>query len=455
MLQLFGWGKNKDIQPQTVLQQVKNPGALSSILQWRSSSLSDKLKRGDHNLESRECRLKFGVNLIFASHDVFGCTDPRNSRHGLDRETSFGPRMPFKGSSTVIRNKQRLFGVDDDGYLHGVTPKHKVNSSHNAPACDEKLQDTIRFVFSHEQEGLLAIGTFALEQLAAVRDAMEVHQKETAAGGHDQDGFDSCTGMMQSSDDEDALPRSWFANARKNSCELSVYELNDVYISGVESEAERRPHEEGPRDLKEFNHSKALALYKSKGNRTPIAGVKPIVLLTALPPELRKVFDPANLLYGKSQLPTFVPHWTDSVPIPVLARKDGPCADEESYYSSRFCGLFGSKKKSSTKRLSKRGTVHTEHEECQKLSTKVTDQDSKKSMFSFGSNGMPSLNKLAKMWRSSCKQSSARIAPKPCSPRPSQEFKVMKFEVSQALGSVACSQYISITLAVRFPPYLA
>ena len=31
---------------------------------------------------------------------------------------------------------------------------------------EERLQETIRFVFSHEQEGLLAIGTFALDQLA-------------------------------------------------------------------------------------------------------------------------------------------------------------------------------------------------------------------------------------------------------------------------------------------------
>ncbi|KAG0608269.1 hypothetical protein M758_8G092900 [Ceratodon purpureus] len=383
-MKLFGWGKSKEILPQTVLQQVKN-------------------------------------------------SDPRNSRHGLDRGTSMGPKMPCKGTSTgVIRNKQQgLFGVDDDGYLHGASTKQKVNSSgQDAKVCDEKLQDTIRFVFSHEQEGLLAIGTFALEQLTAVRNAIDEHQKAVAAGGHaqDQDGFESCTGMMQSSDDEVTPPRSWLANPGKKTFELPVCGSDGVYTSGVESEAERGTDEEGPmRAFKGINQSKALTFYKSSGNRTPIAGVKPIVLLTALPPELRKVFDPANLLYRESQLPNFVPHWTDSVPPPVLARVDGPCADDESYYTSRFCGLFGSKKKSSShsKRLSKRGTVHYVNEEVKELSTKVIDQDAKKSMLSFGSNGMPSLGKLAKMWRSSCKQSSARIAPErnPSSPRPSQEFK--------------------------------
>lgn len=346
-MKLFGWGKSKDKQPQTVSQPVKNP-------------------------------------------------DPRIGRHGMDRGTFVGPpRMPCKGTSPgVVRSQQqRLFGVDDDGYLHGAS---KV--SQDAPVCDEKLQDTIRFMFRHEQEGLLAIGTFALEQLAAVRDAIDEHQK--AGHGQDHDGVESYTGMMQSSDDEDAVPRSWLAKARTDMCE---------------SEAEREQSNAS-------NRCKAVTLYKHSGSRTPIAGVKPIVLLTALPPELRKVFDPA-----KSQLPTFVPHWTDSVPPPALARADGPCADEDSYYAPRFCGLFGSKKKNSSnyKRLSKRGTVHFDNEEAKKLATKVIDADAKKSMLSFGSNGMPSLGKLAKMWRSSCKQSSARIAPErnPCSPRPSQEFK--------------------------------
>lgn len=328
--------------------------------------------------------------------------------------------MPCKGSSTGIRNKQQgLFGVDDDGY---GSSKHRESIS-DVPACDEKLQDTIRFVFSHEQQGLLAIGTFALEQLTAVRNAIDEHQKAAAAaGGHGQDKYEACTGMMQSSDDEDSMPRTWLANARKNTREMPVYGSNDVYTSGVELEPERGSDEP--------NQSKALTLYNSTGNRIPIPGVKPIVLLTALPPELHKLFDPANLLYGKSQLPNFVPHWTDSVPPSVLAKADGLDADEESYYSSRFCGLFGSKKKSSSNsnRLSRRGTAqYIEDEDSKKLSTKVIDQDAKKSMLNLGSNGMPSLAKLAKMWRSSCKQSSARIAPeRSCSPPASPELKVMK-----------------------------
>lgn len=37
---------------------------------------------------------------------------------------------------------------------------------------EDRLQETIRFVFSHEQEGLLAIGTFALDQLAGVLEKL-------------------------------------------------------------------------------------------------------------------------------------------------------------------------------------------------------------------------------------------------------------------------------------------
>lgn len=43
-------------------------------------------------------------------------------------------------------------------------------------AWEDRLQETIRFVFSHEQEGLLAIGTFALDQLAGVRLGLDINR---------------------------------------------------------------------------------------------------------------------------------------------------------------------------------------------------------------------------------------------------------------------------------------
>lgn len=46
---------------------------------------------------------------------------------------------------------------------------------------DKLLQETIRFVFSHEQEGLLAIGTFALDQLAGVHLGLDGRLKPPAA----------------------------------------------------------------------------------------------------------------------------------------------------------------------------------------------------------------------------------------------------------------------------------
>lgn len=330
---------------------------------------------------------------------------------------SMGHAIPCKSTGSGIRKQQGLFGVDDDGYLHGAKVARGGNGQD--ADCDEKSQsDTIRFVFSHERQGLLAIGTFALEQLTKIRDTIDNHQNEwikVDSGGWEE--FESCTDMMQSSDDEDQLPHSL-----KRTCDLPVYG-SEFYTSGVESEAERESNEE--KFEKPADQLKALTLYQGSGNRSPVAGTKPIVLPTALPPELRKTLDPASpWLQGKSQFPTYVSlrHWTDSVPSPGLPKA---IVDQE-HYSSYFCGLFGSKKKSSrtrsdkSKRISQKEIVHIDHEDSENLTIKPIDRNTK--------NGVPSLGKLAKLWRSSCKQSSARIASErkvPCSPRATHDFKVM------------------------------
>ncbi|XP_073388613.1 uncharacterized protein [Physcomitrium patens] len=48
-----------------------------------------------------------------------------------------------------------------------------VDGSNHRCVRRRTLQETIQFVFSHEQEGLLAIGTFALDQLAGVRNSLD------------------------------------------------------------------------------------------------------------------------------------------------------------------------------------------------------------------------------------------------------------------------------------------
>lgn len=337
-----------------------------------------------------------------------------------------GNTMPSKstGSSGSTRKQQGLFGVDDNGYIHGgvsSTSKHKQNGPDFG--CDAKLQDTIWFMFSHEQEGLLAIGTFALEQLAAIRDTIDKHLKQAESGLDslkDSVTYESFTCMMQSSDDEDELPRSL-----QSKCELPVYGSD---FSASESEAERASHEDSNVVKPAYNQSKALTLYKCSGNRSPVTGTKPIVLLTALPPELRKCLDPASpWVLRNSQLPTYAPlgHWTDSAaPPPVALPKAN--ADQE-YYASYFCGLFGSNRKprSQTRSDKSKRIVPIDNEDHKALATTPIDgpQAKKSSMPSFGSNGVPSLQKLAKLWRSSCRQSAARNAPER-SPRASQDFQV-------------------------------
>ncbi|XP_024402115.1 uncharacterized protein [Physcomitrium patens] len=369
-MKLFGWGKSKNPQ-QPVLQQVISPD-------WRNVR---------------------GQSLV--------------------RGTPIKPILPSKSGRTETRKQQGLLDLEEDGYHHDANVNHKVCA--DKMVSNEKLRETIRFVFSNEQEGLLAIGTFALDQLAMLRDTLvkEGYQNEGT-----ESGFESCTsGAMLSSDDEEQLQWSW-VDARKT-CDLPVYG-SDVYIPGGDLEADQESRKQR---IATANQYKALTLHKSKGNRTAIAGVKPIVLLTTMPPEFRKALDPVSaLLYSKSQLPNFAPHWTDHVPPPQPAKGEGPSPDDEyhSDYSSRLCGLFTSKRKASKSSKSKNSQKEVALvENKDKKYNELSEKETKKSVLKFGTNGVPSIGKLAKFWRSSCKQSSARIAPEktPCSPRVSEEFK--------------------------------
>jgi len=148
-----------------------------------------------------------------------------------------GSVMPSKGTSTSVRSQRGLF---DEGYLNDTPTIPEADS-------EEKLQDKIRFVFSHEREGLLAIGTFALEQLQSIRNTIDGDQRGADPGDHEY-GFEAGVNLlalendtMQSSDDEDQLQRSWLA--ARQTCDLPVF--GDTYEVDVESEPEEVPFE-GP-----------------------------------------------------------------------------------------------------------------------------------------------------------------------------------------------------------------
>lgn len=125
--------------------------------------------------------------------------------------------MPIKGSGTSMRKQHGLFDSKDP-------------SSVDAEAeTEEKLQsDNIRFVFSTEREGLLAIGTFALEQLQSIRNTIDGRQKgalDPAAAADNERSVVNLLALdedvMQSSDDEDQLQRSWLA--ARQVCDLPVF----------------------------------------------------------------------------------------------------------------------------------------------------------------------------------------------------------------------------------------
>ncbi|XP_024403556.1 uncharacterized protein [Physcomitrium patens] len=352
-MKLFGWGKNKDPQP-PVLQQTKK---------------SDPYER---------------------------------SCDGRDRGTA-SMRTIVAGMS--IRRRQGVFDVDNRDYLHGGLTTKSKGSCIGDPDSGNKMEDTIRFVFSHKREGLLAIGTFALEHLQSIRNTIDVHQKTEEKDACEPS---TCASAIETtvSDDQEKLQRGWLISRKVS----NLPAFGDGTLGG-ESESEERH--------KRLDQSKALILCNN-GNRTPDTRMKPIVLLTSLPPELRKEFDLARAtLYSQSHLSNLVVHWTDSVPPSVLDSAEGPSLVDD-FYSSFLCGLFSSKKKpsNSDKTLGKWSTQREiepipGEEKRRMIPIELAEMELiKKSIFqSIGSAGMPSLNKLAKLWRLTCKQTSARIAP--------------------------------------------
>lgn len=346
-MKLFGWGKSKDSQPQGRQQISKS--------------------------------------------------DSRSGSYGLDRSSAMGPVMPGKGSGTSMRKQQGLFDSKDP-------------SSVDAEAeTEEKLQsDNIRFVFSHEREGLLAIGTFALEQLQSIRNTIDGHQKgapdpAAAAADNERSAINLLAldeDVMQSSDDEDQLQRSWLA--ARQVCDLPVFgdALDDAAADSDNEQAPSpSPAAQNSSGVQQ-DECRALTIYKGNPNVNPPAERTPVIILA---PELQSVLKQP-----------FLPHWTDSVPLPLIGNvnEPGPFADND-YYSTRLCGLFN-KTSPRSKRMPLVPAATGEDGNRIIPIEKASMLESKKSSFlNFAAQGgaMPSLRKLAKLWKSSCTSSSARIAP--------------------------------------------
>lgn len=270
---------------------------------------------------------------------------------------------------------------------------HKAGGNCNdCGSEDEKMRETIRFVFTNEQEGLLAIGTFALDQLAGVRAALEENHHEKGADQLFGPRFDtfSCRGGVVSGNysetvDTDEEDQTWhqrwmpgITSGKKS--ELPVF--GDHKTDWTETDHHK---------TSECNQSKALTMYTGNGRRSP-NGLRPIVLLTALPSDFKKI-DPA--LYSNNT-PKLVPHWLESVSPPLSsAIKEDASSDDESY-STSMCGLFATKKKFPKD--------ENKAANCDQANPKTT-------LTKQGSKGM-TLSKLGQLWRATCKSTaSAKVAP--------------------------------------------
>jgi len=94
---------------------------------------------------------------------------------------------------------------------------------------EDRLQETIRFVFSHEQEGLLAIGTFALDQIEGMRLDPDIKPPATTTTTADQScrlkssSVSSMQVVFRSSDDE-----TEFHHSSSKKKELPVFGDHDA-----------------------------------------------------------------------------------------------------------------------------------------------------------------------------------------------------------------------------------
>ena len=308
------------------------------------------------------------------------------------------PPHPFEDRVQYRNLKQQLQATYNNDNANSAFHKAVGN---DCGSEDEKMQETIRFVFTHEQEGLLAIGTFALDQLAGIRNALEENHHEKGADQLFGPGFDtfSCNGGMVSENyynetvDTDEEDKTW--HQRWIPGVTSGKKSEHPVFGDHKTECTETDHHK----TSECNQSKALTLYKDNGRRSP-NGLRPIVLLTALPSDFKKI-DPA--LYSNNT-PKLVPHWLEAVPPPLSSAVKEDSSSDDEYYSTSMCGLFTTKKK---------------FPKGENKAVNCDQANPKKTLTKQGCKGM-TMSKLGQLWRATCKStSSAKVAPeiKPSSAR--------------------------------------
>lgn len=104
---------------------------------------------------------RLGVGIHWGAHSGH----QNNNVESTTGTTPGRQQKPLKDFSDHLT----IYSADEDEWLmmDSGLPGAAVENS-----WEDRLQETIRFVFSHEQEGLLAIGTFALDQLAGVLEKL-------------------------------------------------------------------------------------------------------------------------------------------------------------------------------------------------------------------------------------------------------------------------------------------
>lgn len=221
-------------------------------------------------------------------------------------------------------------------------------------AWEERLQETIRFVFSHEQEGLLTIGTFALDQLEGVTN----HIKPPAPNHHSVSSVQMAILEVRSPDDEIDLQQSVLPSAIPAPCRRNLE--SDIILSDHDAPISCRLLSLGSTKPVDTCKDPPSCTDSANGETHAVAGIKQVVLSTT---DGSEVFDKS---------------------------------DSEDFYSPGVCSLFASRS---------RRTQKSAKEKHKKLPERRTDDAGAYELKRTGS-GRGSLGaQLGRLWRSGCNRS--------------------------------------------------
>ncbi|KAG0591548.1 hypothetical protein KC19_1G182800 [Ceratodon purpureus] len=253
-----------------------------------------------------------------------------------------------------------------------------------------RLQETIRFVFRHEQEGLLAIGTFALDQLAGMTH-IDGRRKSPAATEHR-------------------------VNPRRNSFSSVEVVIREVRSSDDDNESHHSMRSPIPGCKRKesypvFGDHDASSGVHCRG--LSVGGTKSVTDKNQYPPCIS--YASANMT---TQEAVSKPRGETRGHADSSTTLDHDHSDSEGFYSPGICGLFRSRSRRTQKDSGKEKRKKPPEKQktisysCEQLN----EADSTK-----GSLGA----QLGRLWRSACTGSSdsAKVSPEkkpiPCPPQES------------------------------------